>query len=57
MHHVQALAYLQCHVSSWEKIWCLRGKQTINPSLVLQAEALKHEIWLQLSISKGLGTH
>lgn len=32
-------------------------KQTINPSQVLQAEVLKHEIWLQLSISKTLGTH
>lgn len=32
------------------KIWCLRGKQTINPSQVLQAETLKHEIWLQRSI-------
>lgn len=34
------------------KIWCLRGKQTINPSQVLQAETLKHEIWLQHSIFK-----
>lgn len=53
MYHIQALTYLRCHVSSCEKIWCLRGKQTINPSQVLWTEALRHGIWLQLAISKG----